>query len=364
MGPWQSTFHHTHLLFSLSLSPPPFSGVLLLPYCCLYNCCPHTEFFLQNLEQPFLKTKLISWSFQAASLVCMGSGCWFKVCFGTKKSKDDSSKQLKVSSAHGKSNSIKLKKSTFANGKNLGLPIEDIAAIRIQTAFRAYVARKSLRSLKGIVRLQIMTQAYPVAKQTTTTLSYLHSWSKIQAEVKARRLCMVTEGRIKQKKIESQQKLEAKLHDIEAEWCGGSETMDEILARIYQREEAAVKRERAMAYAFSHQWRANCSQSQSLGNYELGKANWGWSWKERWIAARPWESRVQSPSPRKVQSKQASPVGKNINSPSPKASVVVKLPSSNGKPNTKARRLSYSAVEEKSAATAESIKTEEKNTQK
>lgn len=97
-----------------------------------------------------------------------------------------------------------------------------------------------------------------------------------------------------------------------------------------------------------------------MGNYELGKANWGWSWKERWIAARPWESRVQSPSPRKVQSKQASPVGKNINSPTPKAAVLVKLPSSNGKPTTKARRLSYSAVEEKSAATAESIKTEEK----
>lgn len=29
--------------------------------------------------------------------------------------------------------------------------------------------------------------------------------------------------------------------------------MDDILSRIYQREEAAVKRERAMAYAFSHQ---------------------------------------------------------------------------------------------------------------
>ena len=29
--------------------------------------------------------------------------------------------------------------------------------------------------------------------------------------------------------------------------------MDEILGRIYQREEAALKRERAMAYAFSHQ---------------------------------------------------------------------------------------------------------------
>jgi hypothetical protein len=29
--------------------------------------------------------------------------------------------------------------------------------------------------------------------------------------------------------------------------------MEKILARIHQREEAAVKRERAMAYAFSHQ---------------------------------------------------------------------------------------------------------------
>lgn len=37
------------------------------------------------------------------------------------------------------------------------------------------------------------------------------------------------------------------------EWSGGSETMEEGLARIHQREEAAVKRERAMAYAFSHQ---------------------------------------------------------------------------------------------------------------
>ena len=37
------------------------------------------------------------------------------------------------------------------------------------------------------------------------------------------------------------------------EWCGGPEAMEEILARVYQREEASVKRERAMAYAFSHQ---------------------------------------------------------------------------------------------------------------
>ncbi|KAK9936491.1 hypothetical protein M0R45_013331 [Rubus argutus] len=256
----------------------------------------------------------------------MGSGNWFKAFNNLRKAKFGSSKRVKLGS--------------------LDMPVEDIAAIRIQTAFRAHVARKALRRLKGIVRLQMLTQAYPVRKQATTTLSYLHSWSRIQTDIRTRRLCMVTEGRIKQKKLENQIKLEAKLHDIEVEWSGGSETMDDILSRIYQREEAAVKRERAMAYAFSHQWRANCSQSQGLGSYELGKATWGWSWKERWIAARPWESRVQSPTPKKLQTKQASKVGKNINSPTPKTSVSVKLPSPNGKGPTRPRRLSYTADEE------------------
>ncbi|XP_043697591.1 protein IQ-DOMAIN 10-like, partial [Telopea speciosissima] len=144
-------------------------------------------------------------------------------------------------------------------------------------------ARKTLRRLKGIVRLQALTQHYPIKKQASTTMNYLHSWSRIQTQIKARRISMVTEGRINQKKLENHLKLEAKLHEIEVEWCGGSETMEEILARIYQREEAAVKRERAMAYAFSHQWRANSSQNQGQFAYELGKPNWGWSWKERWI---------------------------------------------------------------------------------
>lgn len=43
------------------------------------------------------------------------------------------------------------------------------------------------------------------------------------------------------------------MYGLQVEWCGGSETIEEALARIHQREEAAVKRERAMAYAFNHQ---------------------------------------------------------------------------------------------------------------
>ncbi|XP_058100677.1 protein IQ-DOMAIN 10-like [Magnolia sinica] len=271
----------------------------------------------------------------------MGSGDWFKAIISLKKAKEDKSKQ--GSSATEKSNGFKWRhrsrKSSikFFNGASsgnariLGMPIEDIAATRIQTAFRSFMARKALRCLKGSVRLQVVTQGHTVNKQALTTLNYLKSWSKIQAQIRARRICMVTEGRIRQKKHDNQLKLEAKLHELEVEWCGGSDTMEEILARIQQREEAAVKRERAMAYAFSHQWRANSNPNLGHVTYDFSKG-WGWSWMERWISARPWESRipVQS-SPTKNQSKQASKVSKNLSPSATRTSVPVKTPSSNGK---------------------------------
>ncbi|XWS12557.1 hypothetical protein CRYUN_Cryun37aG0099800 [Craigia yunnanensis] len=208
-------------------------------------------------------------------------------------------------------------------------------------------ARKCLRRLKGLVRLQAQTQTHSIKKQATTTLNYLHSWSDIQAQIRARRLCMVTEGHLRQKKIANQLKFEAKLHDLEVEWSGGPETMEEVLTKIHLREEAAVKRERTMAYAFSHQWRAPNSNNNGLGNYELAKANWGWSWVERWIAVCPWESRLptQSITPKKAQNRQINKASKNSNSPKPKASVSVKPPLSNGKGTMKPRRLSYPGAE-------------------
>ncbi|KAF8732928.1 hypothetical protein HU200_015278 [Digitaria exilis] len=183
--------------------------------------------------------------------------------------------------------------------------LEEWAATRIQNAFRKYKARKTLRCLRGVKRLRVVGQANPVKKQTAATLSYIQSWNKLQSELRNRRAFMVTEGRNRKKKQENQMKLEAKLHNLQVEWNGGSDTMDEILARIQQREEAAVKRERAMAYAFNHQWRARSATSLGNFSYEVGKGGWGWSWMDRWIAARPWEPRslVQPENPKKVQAK-------------------------------------------------------------
>ncbi|KAH7297684.1 hypothetical protein KP509_25G006800 [Ceratopteris richardii] len=52
-----------------------------------------------------------------------------------------------------------------------------------------------------------------------------------------------------------------------------------------------MKRERALAYAFSEQLR-RCTPKQN--NFVIDckgdKNHWGWRWLERWMAARPWES--------------------------------------------------------------------------
>lgn len=234
-----------------------------------------------------------------------GSKKWFKRLVCTNPSK----KERPSENGHDEQTAL-ADKSKFWQWKNLGSrdktsvykdmfnkygPLkEEKAAICIQSKFRAYLARKSFRSLKGTVRLQALVQRREVRKQAATALQSMQSWIRIQSQIRARRSCMVTEGRIKQKKREHQMKLEAELHELEVDWLDGAETMEEIIARVQQREEAAVRRERAMAYAFSHQWRASSKSNLGYSGYEIDKTNWGWSWIERWIAARPWENRLLS----------------------------------------------------------------------
>ncbi|GAA0183513.1 hypothetical protein LIER_30909 [Lithospermum erythrorhizon] len=285
----------------------------------------------------------------------MGNGDWFKNIISLKKAKDDKPRKSKASTCNKKngdtlvrhSEKVSSKAATGSSHKNHlinEMPIEDVAATQIQTAYRAYKARKAFRCLRGIERLQTLTQGHSVKKQASMTLSYLHSWNRIQAEIKARRVGMVIEGRLKQKKLENQLKLDAKLHDLEVEWSPSSETMEEVLAKIHLREAAAVKRERTLAYAFSHQWRPN--SNSGLGNTDISKANWGWSWMDRWIAARPWERRVPvQPSPKKGHSPQSSKTGKNSNTPTTKS--FVKTISPNGKGVSKPRKLTYDEAPEK-----------------
>ncbi|RDX81227.1 Protein IQ-DOMAIN 1, partial [Mucuna pruriens] len=165
------------------------------------------------------------------------------------------------------------------------------AAIHIQTAFRGFLARRALRALKGVVRLQALVRGHAVRKQAAITLRCMQALVRVQARVRARRVCMSLETQATQQKLQQNLANEARVREIEEGWCDSVGSIEEIQAKILKRQEAAAKRERAMAYALSHQWQAGSRQQPVSSGFEPDKSSWGWNWLERWMAVRPWENR-------------------------------------------------------------------------
>ncbi|XP_061356854.1 protein IQ-DOMAIN 5-like isoform X2 [Gastrolobium bilobum] len=168
---------------------------------------------------------------------------------------------------------------------------EERAATCIQTAFRGFLARRALRALKGLVRLQALVRGHAVRKQAAITLRCMQALVRVQARVRARRVRLALESETEQQNLQQQLANEARVREIEEGWCDSVGSVEEIQAKILKRQEAAAKRERAMAYALAHQWQAGSRQQALSSEFEPDKSSWGWNWLERWMAVRPWENR-------------------------------------------------------------------------
>ncbi|KAJ8461507.1 hypothetical protein OPV22_034433 [Ensete ventricosum] len=177
-----------------------------------------------------------------------------------------------------------------ATTKFPGKTTEEIAAIQIQTAFRAYMARRDLRAMKGLVRLKSLVHGNSVKRQATTTLRSMQTLARVQSQILSRRMRLVEENQALQRQMLLKHERDLENLKMGEDWDDSLHSKEQIEASLLSKQEASVRRERALSYAFSHQWKST-SKSTNPMFLDPNNLQWGWSWLERWTAAKPWETR-------------------------------------------------------------------------
>eukprot|EP01018_Ginkgo_biloba_P003472 Gb_25270 [translate_table: standard] len=164
---------------------------------------------------------------------------------------------------------------------------EEYAVIKIQAAFRGYLARTAFSALNGLVRLQALIRGHLVRRQAVGALKCVQAIVKLQALARARRVRMSKQGLAVQEKLEQWRRQKVSkgnemvmVSGIKKEIKNSKVSPNhvsfspEILANVFARQLL----ESAPAANFIH-----------IDLYP-DKTNSGWSWLERWVSARPWRS--------------------------------------------------------------------------
>ncbi|CAH2074238.1 unnamed protein product [Thlaspi arvense] len=161
----------------------------------------------------------------------------------------------------------------------------NLAAIKIQSAFRAYLARKALRALKALVRLQAIVRGRAVRRKVSALVKSSPSKASTSGLIQRnteRKHWSLTKSEIKEElKVSKHSKVECN------GWDSSALTKEDIKAIWLRKQEGVIKRDRMLKYSRSHRERRSPHMLlESLYTKDMGMRScrlehWGESKSEK-----------------------------------------------------------------------------------